>query len=143
MIFSYHTALQSEIKLRKRWNVHKTDYSILFIFLQNNLLPVLKSFFFDGGQNIEGVVMIDGNHLECKEIQNFILLDKGRSPDEQSVILVENNELRGFGYVAVDEAVSHPDDLKRYIKPYPSNTDAIRIIRMFLDEKKGLKKIIL
>jgi DNA polymerase III subunit epsilon len=75
--------------------------------------------------------------------QNFILLDKGRSPDEQSVILVENNQLSGFGYVAVDEAVAHPDDLRQYIKPYPSNADAVRIIRMFLDEKKGLKKIVL
>jgi hypothetical protein len=50
---------------------------------------------------------------------------------------------RSFGYVAVDEAVAHPDDLRQYIKPYPSNADAVRIIRMFLDEKKGLKKIVL
>jgi DNA polymerase-3 subunit epsilon len=74
--------------------------------------------------------------------QNFILLDKGRSPDEKAVIVIENDELSGFGYVAVDEAVSNPHDLKQYIKPYPSNADAIRIIRMFLDEKKGLKKIV-
>jgi DNA polymerase-3 subunit epsilon len=74
--------------------------------------------------------------------QNFILIDKGRSPDEQAIVLVENNEFKGFGYLNVDEAVAHPDALKDYIKPFPSNTDAIRIIRMFLDEKKGLKRIV-
>ncbi len=74
--------------------------------------------------------------------QNFILLDKGRSPDEQAIVVVENNQFQGFGYVAVDEAVSHPTELKNYIKPYPSNMDAIRIIRMFLDEKKGLRRIV-
>lgn len=74
--------------------------------------------------------------------QNFILIDKGRAPDEQALILVENDAFVGFGYVAVDEAVEHIDDLKNYIKKYPNNADALRIIRMFLDEKKGLKKVI-
>lgn len=74
--------------------------------------------------------------------QNFILIDKGRAPDEQALILVENDAFVGFGYVAVDEAVEHIDELKNYIKKYPNNADALRIIRMFLDEKKGLKKIV-
>jgi DNA polymerase III subunit epsilon len=74
--------------------------------------------------------------------QNFILIDKGRSPDEQALILVENDAFVGFGYVAVDEAVEHIDELKNYIKKYPNNADALRIIRMFMDEKKGLRKIV-
>lgn len=74
--------------------------------------------------------------------QNFILIDKGRSPDEQALILVENDAFVGFGYVAVDEAVGHIDELRNYIKKYPNNADALRIIRMFMDDKKGLKKIV-
>lgn len=75
--------------------------------------------------------------------QNFLLIDKGRAADEQAIILVEENQFKGFGFVSVDDAVSHPDELRNYIKSYPSNPDALRIIRMFLDDKKGLKKIIL
>lgn len=82
------------------------------------------------------------NAMQITFQQNFILLDKGRAADEKALVVVENDEFKGFGYIAVDDAVSHPDELKHYITHYPSNTDAIRIIRMFLDDRKGLQKIV-
>ena len=73
--------------------------------------------------------------------KDFILIDKGRDKDEKAVVLVEGNKFKGFGYFNTSDEYSSPHDLKDYITPMPSNADALRIIRLFLSDAKGVKKI--
>ena len=58
-------------------------------------------------------------------LPSYILLDEGRLPNEQSVILMEQGHLRAMGYIPADHPVSDIGSLKQHLEPYPSN-DYIR-----------------
>ena len=81
------------------------------------------------------------NSLRIAFEKDFILIDKGRDKDEKSVVLVEGNKFKGFGYFSNSDSFSSPHELRDFITPMPSNADALRIIRLFLGEAKGVKKI--
>ncbi|RMG87970.1 MAG: DNA polymerase III subunit epsilon [Bacteroidetes bacterium] len=72
---------------------------------------------------------------------SFILIDKGRTNSEKSVILVENGVYRGFGYVSAEFGQAGPDDLRNAVKTYPGNPETQRIIRKYMAEKKHLQII--
>ncbi|MEM1321299.1 MAG: exonuclease domain-containing protein [Bacteroidota bacterium] len=74
---------------------------------------------------------------------NFLIIDKGRSTEEQSVVLVEDGRYRGFGYVDINTPISDVEELRDAIKTYRHTADTARIIRSFLEDeiKKGLKII--
>ena len=74
--------------------------------------------------------------------ENMVLVDRGRSAGEKSVILIENNRYRGFGYTDLANQIHNSDILKtlvtlsRYhesqnaiIKEYLSSHRVERIIR--------------
>ncbi len=63
----------------------------------------------------------------------FIIIDKGRTPDEKLVVLVEGGDYQGFGYV--NEADSMGNDLESIrdiITPAYHHQDSILIIRRWL-----------
>jgi len=68
--------------------------------------------------------------------ESFILIDKGRSPDEKSVVLVENNRYCGYGYLPTDEAVYDPKHLKLFITSKPDHRDAQQVIRTYMKQQK-------
>lgn len=68
--------------------------------------------------------------------RDFVILDKGRSADEQSVVLVENGVYRGFGFLNKEEEVKQAADLRDYIKTFEDNRDVQQIIRSYLNNKK-------
>ncbi|MFZ4542563.1 MAG: exonuclease domain-containing protein [Saprospiraceae bacterium] len=74
---------------------------------------------------------------------NFMLIDQGKSAEEKAVIHVEDNQFVGFGYFSAEETINDPQIMKGFVKKFPQYPETLRIIRMFLDEKKGLKKIVL
>jgi DNA polymerase III subunit epsilon len=81
------------------------------------------------------------NSMKTVFPNDFLLIDKGRNANEKSVVLIENNRYKGFGFFDANDSFSSPYELKDYIKSAPSNADAIKIIRYFLSENKGVKKI--
>lgn len=73
--------------------------------------------------------------------EDFLVIDKGRSSEEKSVVLVENGEYKGFGYINVEEQSLHTEDLKDAIQFYQHNPETTRLIQVFLTKNKGVKII--
>ncbi|MEM6966132.1 MAG: exonuclease domain-containing protein [Bacteroidota bacterium] len=74
--------------------------------------------------------------------EDFLLVDIGRNNEEKSIILVEDGQYRGFGYVSLDELNDSVESLKDAIKPFRHHPETVRIIHSFLyKENSGLKRI--
>ena len=72
--------------------------------------------------------------------QNFFIIDTGRSKNERSVIKIENNAYKGFGYIDISENISL-ESLHESINSFPDNHDIQQIIRAYLKKNK-VEKII-
>ncbi len=59
---------------------------------------------------------------------SFMLLDKGRSPDEQAAIVVLDGQYRGYTFLSLDEAATIPD-----LGNPPKDPEAARIIQNYLE----------
>lgn len=73
---------------------------------------------------------------------NFILMDRGRNEEEQSIILVENGNYKGFGYIDSTMQFSNPNELKEVVKKVNYYPDSDLLIKGWL-KKNNIKKIIL
>jgi DNA polymerase III subunit epsilon len=71
------------------------------------------------------------------EEQNFLVIDKGRSNGEKSVIYVENGKYLGHGFIDVEynENIS-TDLLKECIKSYPDHRDVQQILKSYVKRNK-------
>ncbi len=69
------------------------------------------------------------------ENANMLIIEPGRTDDEKSLVLIESNVYRGFGFVSVDELSQSVDVIKSFVKPYTDNKDVAAIIRGFLRHK--------
>lgn len=81
--------------------------------------------------------VLDNNFLE----PNFFLLDKGRESAENSVVLVENGEYQGYGFVETAELNGHLEELRDAIKWQEHNPEVMRILQGFLAKPRGIKMI--
>lgn len=70
--------------------------------------------------------------------EDMLILSKGRTPEEQSVVWVEDGQFVGFGY-ADKEAVRSVEDLKASVKSYTHHSDYLDIIYGFLRKGKDVK----
>ena len=70
---------------------------------------------------------------------NFFIIDKGRAPTENTVVLVENGEYQGFGFVELNELTGEIEELKGFVKPYEHNPEVMRILQRFLVKPKGMR----
>jgi DNA polymerase-3 subunit epsilon len=73
---------------------------------------------------------------------DFLLLDVGRNPTEQAVVLVREGQFAGFGYVSTEEAQDR-ESLLGAVKSYPSYPDTARIIQRFLNDHPKARVIAL
>ncbi len=73
--------------------------------------------------------------------ENMILVDKGRSPEEKSVVLIENNQYKGFAYADLSYQISNLSILKRLINSSETYTAQNLIIKKHLDANR-VEKII-
>jgi DNA polymerase-3 subunit epsilon len=67
---------------------------------------------------------------------SFYLIDQGREPGEKSVVMVEDGQFRGFGYMQDGVVIQHQEDLEDIIDEMPASRDAQRIIYWYVREKK-------
>jgi DNA polymerase-3 subunit epsilon len=61
-------------------------------------------------------------------LPSFALVDKGRTEDEQSCLLVEKGVFYGMGYISHHGDITEPAGLKSVLQPYPSNDYVLHII---------------
>ena len=71
----------------------------------------------------------------------MVIVDRGRNLDEQSVILIENKKLVGFGYINLSHQITYPEALKNIIYPMKDSIEARHIIKSYLRKHKNLKMI--
>jgi len=83
-------------------------------------------------------LVLDAVKIDFEE--DFFLVDKGRNIDERSIVMVEDGQYKGFGYVSLEELNESTDYLKDAIKPFRHHPETVKIIHSFL-YKGGLKVI--
>lgn len=67
---------------------------------------------------------------------NMILIDKGRKVSEKSVILIENNEYKGYGYTELDFQVNNIEILRKLIAAPKRNDYQNNIINEYLQNNQ-------
>lgn len=67
---------------------------------------------------------------------DFLLFDRGRTHDEEAVVLVQNGEYRGFAFINKEEAHDIPSIIDS-IKFLHSHPDTARIIQRFVADRGG------
>jgi len=75
------------------------------------------------------------NHIKTVFGKDFFILDEGRSPEEEAVILVENGRYQGYGYRPKPKRlVPNPcqKKLRAVIEPYRGNPETARIIKRYI-----------
>ncbi len=86
----------------------------------------------------QALLTLDESFLE----QDFFIMDKGRSADEQAIVLVEGGEYMGYGYANLEEITANDlESLKECIQPLESNPEVKRIIRRFLANGSKVKVV--
>lgn len=75
-----------------------------------------------------------------KKYTNFIILDKGRTIEERSAILVENKKAIGYCYFDLNHQINRANILKNIITPIESSTESYRIVESY-SRKKDTKII--
>jgi DNA polymerase-3 subunit epsilon len=75
------------------------------------------------------------------ENQNRILIDRGRTINERSAILIENGIYKGYAYYDLNYQVTHIDILKNILIPMQHNRDVKTIIQGQIRKSKTLKVI--
>ena len=73
--------------------------------------------------------------------EDFIILDQGRTKEEHSVVLVEEGQYKGFGYIDREDINGDFEVLKDVIKPYNHTPDVVKIILHFMNKGKNVKVI--
>ncbi len=72
--------------------------------------------------------------------RDFVIMDKGRTPEEHSVVLVENSKYAGYGYYDTCEPIAVAEDLRSYVKKGNYYPDADLLIRQFVNQ--GNRRIV-
>ena len=78
--------------------------------------------------------------LVSQEVQfgheNMILIDKGRVPGEKSVILIEENQYRGYGYAELEHQITNRNVLKNLVNPSRYQESHNVIVKEYLSRHK-------
>ncbi len=72
--------------------------------------------------------------------ESFLLVGKGRSVEEKSVICIERGQYKGFGYIDLSFGEPSHEDMRSAIKHYAHNRDIQQILSTNM--KKGYKKLV-
>ncbi|WP_456377858.1 exonuclease domain-containing protein [Lutibacter sp.] len=73
--------------------------------------------------------------------ENLLIIDKGRTIGEKSVLLIENNEFKGFCYTDLSYQIHNLDILKTLISPMENSIYNRNIIKKYLQKNKVEKLI--
>jgi DNA polymerase-3 subunit epsilon len=71
--------------------------------------------------------------------QNFLILDRGRTNEERSLILIENSKYQGYGYIDSSHQISSVDDCRDIIKQSPYYPDSDELIKGWIKSAKHFR----
>ena len=69
---------------------------------------------------------------------SYIIKGKGRTPSEVSIILIEQGEYKGFGFIDAQESIAYFEDFSQYITRYKSSYYTTKILQSY--HKKNTNK---
>ena len=64
--------------------------------------------------------------------EDFFIIDQGRDPDEASVVLVEEGNYCGYGFIEREAINGDPGMLRDVVRPFPGNPETRRLIQRYL-----------
>lgn len=71
--------------------------------------------------------------------QSMIIIDRGRTMDERSAVLIEKGEYKGYAFFNLNYQITKIDILKNILIPMENSKDAKNIIKSYIRKKKALK----
>jgi DNA polymerase-3 subunit epsilon len=71
--------------------------------------------------------------------ENFIMIDTGRTPDEQAVVLIREGNFHGFNFLDKELNISDPEEWVDHIPKTEFYRDSNTIIKRFLNKPNGIK----
>lgn len=71
--------------------------------------------------------------------KNMVIIDKGRTVDERSAILIKNGVFQGIGFFNLNYQINNLDILESIITPMQNNRDVQHIIQNYLRRNRRLK----
>ena len=75
------------------------------------------------------------------DLKSMLIIDKGRTIDERSVIWIQKGILKGYGYFDLNYQISNVDVLSNLITPLNHNKDSQHILQGYIRRNKRLKLI--
>lgn len=72
----------------------------------------------------------------------FIIKQAGRTEEEQAIILVENGEYQGFGFIDKIETITDFNDFRNMITRYKNSYHTTKIINVFMKKEISERSII-
>ena len=88
--------------------------------------------------NLRIQAFIDKNTFENKSL---MIIDRGRTVNERSAILIENGVYQGYTFYDLNHQINTMQVLKNIIIPMPHNRDTKSILQTALRKNKGIKVI--
>ena len=76
------------------------------------------------------------------ENQNLILIDKGRTINERSAVLIENGTYKGYAFYDLNYQITNVEILKNIIIPMQNNRDTRNIIQNHIRKSKSIRTIL-
>lgn len=74
--------------------------------------------------------------------KDFVIIDRGKTKEEKSLILIENGHYAGYGYISLGDSFSNLDEVKGFVKQVNYYPDADDLLRAWIKKNK-VKKIVL
>lgn len=71
--------------------------------------------------------------------RDFFVLDIGRHGEELAVVLIEQGQYQGFGYIDKEDFRNDLEVLRDAIRPLPGNPETNRIVQRYIEKHKHLK----
>jgi DNA polymerase-3 subunit epsilon len=106
------------------------------------LLFINTKYNIDGQKSLKNNVNINNFIKDVSyPYPNMIIIDKGRSTDEKSVILIKNSKYIGFGYFSLNYQITNLSILESLINQVKKNNIYDRLIINYLKKYK-VEKII-
>lgn len=120
----------------KTTSLIKTMQSVSFELTGNSLIAELKL-----NQVISDLkprYNLRPNHRKSVDFNHgdMLLIDKGRSADEKSVILIEDNDYRGFAFTNLNYQLTNSNVLRKLVTSNGHLPSAKGIIKKYLDEHR-------
>ncbi len=79
--------------------------------------------------------------LDKRLTGSFAIVEAGRNPQEKTIVVVQQGQYAGYAYIDADTGSLSVDGLLESLTPPGKDPDSNKIIRGYLESKRGVKKV--